>query len=269
MYNKNNFKNKNNFIIERFKNGWKIRSVKDSDQSSTCSVKSIAFKTFLLFCLSFLSCIFTHLIFNYWINKTVISKITKLYYIKRIMVCCIVAQIAISIATFFSSLKHQKKISISMSIIDGISIYFFFYLLNYHFYNVGQACCLAIVATAILFMSVHLIYKLNIIKVNRYKWRMILFACAFTLILTELIASWVLKISYKHPLYLFLIGGSLFFASITLLRDFDDMNTLVSYQIHKDHEWIIALGFYLNIIYIFINIIRLLMATGFLKERES
>jgi uncharacterized YccA/Bax inhibitor family protein len=273
MINNNNNNNrsffkKNNFIIEEIKNS---RTFSGSPKQ-TCSFRSISIKTVFLFLFTLMSslCSFSCLVY---LIKNINSQETlskTMFFIKTTLLFCVVLQFILIIYSNFLSLKYQKIISIMFSSLEGITLGFLLAFLKIQYSNFSEGIILAVLSTIMLFITVHFLYFNGLIKVdNRLRIFTMISFLILAIIQTFMHFMNMTTNYYSNPLFLLISICFLILGCITLATDFDDANFIVSQKVHKDNEWKVALGFNLNLIFIFIQCIRILLALGFFKEKNN
>ncbi|WBL31272.1 Bax inhibitor-1/YccA family membrane protein [Candidatus Phytoplasma sacchari] len=267
---------KNNYIIENIKNKSKSKNVYENNikKEKICSLKSIALKTFILFCYTISSVFISFIILNYLLNKN------YMVYPKTLfigLVCFSLIQIPLFILSVKTNLKNQKIISKSIACLQGGSLGFFLHFLKIIYINLSHGVILAFLSTVTLFLIVHFLYYNNIITVNN-KFRVFVIVSFFIISMIMIIISLIQRYSglfnnsmvfTSRPLFLFISLFCLILGCMSLATDFDDANFIVSQKLHKDNEWLVALGFHLNLIYIFIQCIRILIELGFFESRNK
>lgn len=205
-------------------------------------------------------------------NITSISKIN--IFIKTVFLSCFLIELILFFLSNIVSLQYQKTIAISIALTEGITLGFFLNLLKLYYSNFMYGIAFAFISTIMLFMIVHLLYTNNIITVNN-KFRMFFIISLLILFITKLLLN--LISSYSNNSQDMFINEQIFFifsicflilGCMSLALDFDDANFIVSQKIHKDNEWRVALGFHMNLIYIFIQCIILLIKLGFFKKKN-
>ncbi|WCA22326.1 Bax inhibitor-1/YccA family membrane protein [Candidatus Phytoplasma oryzae] len=265
---------KNNYIIEDMKlKSQEIYSNYSSTKKKSCSLNSIALKTLFLFCCTALGILISDiLLFRYM--KMNINKSNSYSFISILLISCSLIQCFLFILSNKISLNYQKIIATIIAFVEGITLSCFFNLLKMYYSNLIYGIILAFFSTIALFLIVQFLYINNIITVNN-KFKVFAIVSCLILILTQFIINIFLyfthfQISRTNNLFFLIVSLCfLIMGCMNLAIDFDDANFIVSHQLHKDNEWRIALGFHMNLIFIFIRCILILIELGFLKKDSN
>ncbi len=142
---------------------------------------------------------------------------------------------------------------------------------------------IAISATLIIFGVMLLLYSNGIIKVNKLYMRIVIAMgiCALFLVISTLIISLVMYNSMAanetvssmgFSTYLWMMIGVeaflLIYGVITLALNFEEANQVVKNGCSKSAEWSVALGMEISLIYIYIEIIRLIIYIAILSRKD-
>ena len=144
-----------------------------------------------------------------------------------------------------------------LGIISGIVAYFYD----------RELVQMALVGTFGVFAGMLFLYSTGIIRVGSFFRRFM-----YSMVIGLLISSIVLLImslsgvSYFYDFYVFIIIISVVISSLYLLVDFDSITNYVQSNAPKEYEWSLAIGLATTIVWVYINILRLLVIIG---NRES
>ncbi|TVY12274.1 Bax inhibitor-1/YccA family membrane protein [Candidatus Phytoplasma pini] len=224
---------------------------------TTCTHLSIFVKTLFLFLLVFVSGLFAFFLSPETIS---ISAMTKIGILSLIQFFLIIIR---------CSKKYFRRIAIFYSLIEGVNFGFILRLLNYHYSNIFFISIIALLSICLLFIIIHSLHAYNIIEVNN-KTRIFLSISLFILFIIYVLQIVFLSKSLEHSFLGLLISGfGLFIACLTLAVDLEDSRYIVQQRLSKEYEWRIAMGFLITFVFMFWQIIQILIRLGFLKEREE
>ncbi len=124
----------------------------------------------------------------------------------------------------------------------------------------------ALMATGGVFVAMLLLYKSGIIRVGP-TFRRIMYSLLLGVMFTYLflfIFSMFGSFNMTSNLYLFVVIASAGIASFFLLIDFDNISELVESGADKQYEWVFSLSLILTIVWLYIELLKLL---AILRER--
>lgn len=173
-----------------------------------------------------------------------------------LIVASIVAMLAV-IATrklpqfgIVTSIVYAVCEGVFLGIISGIVAYFYG----------GELVQMALVGTFAVLTGMLFLYATGIIRVgSRFKKFM------FSMVLGLLVSSLVIfvmslsGVSYFYSFYVVIIVISVIVSSLYLLVDFDSITKYVESNAPKEFEWSLAIGLATTIVWVYFNILRLLV----------
>lgn len=219
--------------------------------SEAASVKGVALKTFILLGIALLSALFS---ITYGLN-VVLNPAILLVFLLGGFICCIVGQ---------SSPRAAKTCGIIYAICEGSMLG----LLSFVFEAAYSGIILsAVLITFTIFGVMLLLYTTEVVKVNG-KFMKIMYTIGFTMLIMSLIYFISALISPNNILIttltqntgllvlvsLFIIG----YGAFMLAMDFEQVKRVVANGYDKRYEWMTALGLMLTIVWIYVEVIRLL-----------
>lgn len=215
------------------------------------SVKGVALKTTILLAIAVLS---GFLAINYGsvIYENIVIYLAVLF---GALICGIVGQ---------TNPNAAKVCSVIYAICEGILLG----LVSFIFEGIVSGIVLsAVLVTATIFGVMLLLYSTNIIKVNKRFVKVmsaigiaIILVSLFTL-LSNLIApnNAMITAYYQNPGLMILVSGILLvYGAFMLAIDFEQVNTIVKHGFDKKYEWTAALGLMVTIVWIYVEVLRLL-----------
>lgn len=234
-----------------------FRSVENTESktySNAASYFGISIKTGILFLTIVLSGIFA----NYLLKNNVEALATIL------AVSGITALISVIIATIF--VRVAMPFSILYAAAEGIALGTLTILLDSMFPGIALT---AITATIVIFGIMLMLYSFRVIRVTQ-RFRKMMYAILLGILVFSILAAIIAPIRTLFSqnaglailLSLFIIG----YGAFMLMLDFDRAEMIVSNGADKKYEWTVALGLTITIIWIYVEILRLIVI---LKGRDN
>lgn len=223
----------------------------------TCEFTTIGMKTVFLFLCTFLTAFLSYGLSSI-LSKEESSKIFGILFIFAFF-----TKIYLLFKLSFNSVEKHKKLVIIFALLEGITIGKLVFILKDFSSNAFSMILLSFLTTGILFMVSHFLYSTNLIKVNQ-KFQLCLTAVSITLFFLILF-SILSKISFNWPITLF----SLVFGFMMIFSDLKNAEFIVTNKFSKEYEWTVAFGFHMTFIFLFIQVIRLLLLLGFFQEKNN
>lgn len=225
------------------------RSASYSDATSA-SYAGITLKTFILFAIAVLS------------GYLSLTYIPLNNYMTVLIVSAIVAFIAVLVGT--RSVTLAMPAAVVYAAAEGVVLGMFTLLAEAF---VPGAAMAAVVATATIFLVMLFLYSSRIIRVTtRFRKVMysILFGILFFFILSgvfQLITgnSFMMTDGSFNNLSLVITGFMIIYGAFLLTLDFDRAESIVSSGADKRYEWVVSIGLMVTIIWLYIEILRLLI----------
>lgn len=225
------------------------RSATYSDTMSA-TYAGITLKTFILFAVAVLS------------GYVSLTYIPLENYITVLVISAIVAFISVIVGS--RSVTLAMPAAFTYAAAEGVVLGMF--TLIAEMYAPGAATA-AMVATAAIFFVMLFLYSSRIIRVTtRFKKVMysILFGILFFFIFSGLIQlftgySFMMTDGTFNNLSIVVTGFMIIYGAFLLTLDFDRAESIVSSGADKRYEWIVSIGLMVTIIWLYIEILRLLI----------
>jgi len=197
---------------------------------------------------------------------TVISGFLSIYIPVNVLeplliVSGIVAFIAVIVSMFKPKLSMLAGIvySVSEGILYGIVTYY----LNQFFPGVGAT---AMMGTAVVFVVMLVLYNTGLLRGSALL-RKIVIGSLISMLVGTLVVSimsltnpvFLVELANNFGLALFISIFSVVLGAFMLTLDFNRADQVIAMGLGKEYEWAAALGFMITLIYIYINILRLLV----------
>ena len=164
--------------------------------------------------------------------------------------------------------KTAKFLAVPYAIFEGLSIGSLSIMLMYALggNDAGMLLGLALFITISIFLVGAILYSTGIVKVTT-KFRRLMFIMLIGLVISTTFIS-IISI-FSSTFYMLFMGDSsisilitiisILVASFYTLISFDNANNIVKSDLDKDYEWYASFGIVLNIIWLFYEILRLLL----------
>lgn len=221
------------------------------------TAKGIGLKTILLVGITILSVFFS----VKFIPAS--SPVSFILYI-GIIIANFVCQIVI-----YRNVNLAKKLSIVYAILEGLLLGIIIGTLAHFLGNTGFVISgLALVATIAIFFAASILYTTGVIKAgNKLRSFMFvfligsIFVSLFVALFSLIFRSAFLEFYNSFGLTLMLIVSIIMVlsASIYVVISLDNAAIIVSNEADKKYEWLAAYGILINIIWLYIEVLRLLM----------
>lgn len=181
--------------------------------------------------------------------------------IERLMGIIGVASIAGFIAVLISifSVRFAAPFSMLYAFAQGITVGTLTLIVEGYLPGTGT---IAMVATAIIFGVMLLLYSIKAIRVTP-KFRIMMFGIIITILIFSIMSIFIQPLNdlfYGNSVASIVISVFLIiYGAFMLTLDFDRAKTMVEYGADKRTEWQIAVGLLVTIIWIYVEILRLLV----------
>ncbi|MDV3167143.1 MAG: Bax inhibitor-1/YccA family protein [Vigna little leaf phytoplasma] len=251
-----------NYITEKIKTQYQTETTTDA---LVCAKKTIIQKTVGLLSLSFLtSCTIFILLKGLNFDDLTASTMVLLglFYI--------FISVFLGILLFwlhrFSS-RFQKYYALFFAGHEGLG----FGLMAFHFYLYYQNSFIGIVlalgGTLVLIITVYTLYIKNILRVDqKFKFLTLLFVILWSICLIIYAILEFFKV--ENPIFFLTILFLQFFSTILFLaNDINDAEYLVTQRFPQKYEWLMAFGFHMTLINMFLHFLRLLEFCGFFRKK--
>ncbi|PQP79570.1 hypothetical protein C6B37_01580 [Candidatus Phytoplasma phoenicium] len=226
----------------------------------TCEFTTIGMKTVFLFLCTFLTAFL-----SYGLSFVLQGTNAKPKIFFTLFIFSFVTQIYLLFKLSSNEVKKHKKIVIIFALLQGISIGEIVFVLNKYYSNVFSMILLAFLTVGILFMVSHFLYSTNLIKVNQ-KFQLCFTAASITFFFILLFSKFI-QLSHFILIPITLFG--LVLGCMMIFSDLKNAEFIVANKLSKEYEWTVAFGFHMTFIFLFMQIIRLLLLLGFFQERNN
>src|SRR5690606_37691630 len=173
----------------------------------------------------------------------------------------IVAFIAVIISMFKPRIAMFAGIlySISEGLLYGIVTLY----LNQAFPGIGAT---AMMITAVVFVVMLVLYNTGLLRGSALL-RKIVIGSLISMLVGTLILSimsltnpvFVVELANNFGFALFISIFAVVIGAFMLTLDFDRADQVIAMGLGKEYEWVVALGFMITLVYIYVNILRLLV----------
>ena len=127
---------------------------------------------------------------------------------------------------------------------------------------------LAVLITVGIFIAMLVLYSTKLIVAST-RFRRVMYGVSFSILAVFLVVGiasifdggviwFTLFGDVNSPLVLFISLLFVFYGAFMLVINFDNANMLVSRGVDKKYEWVVSLGLIVSIIYIYVQVLRLL-----------
>jgi uncharacterized YccA/Bax inhibitor family protein len=180
-------------------------------------------------------------------------------YMTMLFVSMIIAFIAVIVAS--RSPRLAMPMSIVYAISEGMLLGFITAIANAY---APGAPYLAVIATGSIFFVMLFLYSSRIIRVTS-RFRKIMFGTLIAILIFFIMTGLLSLFTDVNNLFYdstFGIGLSIFlivYGALMLTLDFDRAEAIVSMGADKNYEWMVSIGLMVTIIWIYIEILRLIM----------
>lgn len=176
--------------------------------------------------------------------------------IGTLLASAIIAMIAV-IATrklpqfgLVTSIVYGVCEGVFLGIVSGIVAYFYG----------GELVQMALIGTFGVVAGMLFLYTTGIIRVGSF-FRRFMYSMVFGLLIASLVLFIMsfTGVTYFYDFYVAIVLISVVMSSLYLLVDFDSITRLVSSNAPKEFEWSLAIGLATTIVWVYINLLRLLV----------
>ncbi|MDY0277153.1 MAG: Bax inhibitor-1/YccA family protein [Acholeplasma sp.] len=230
-----------------------FRSVENSQSGATeygATYTGISIKTGILLLVSVLSALFAANLIKTNQLETVITILA---------VTGIAAFISVLLATFIPRLAMPFSMLYSAAIGFELGVLTVLVELLFPGQGIGQT---AIVATMVIFGVMLALYSFRIVRVTNgfVKFMLaVMFAILIFSLLSFIIPSIGNLFANNFALGVGLVGFLILYGAFMLMLDFNRAEAMVTAGVDKRYEWSVALGLMVTIVWIYVQVIRLLI----------
>lgn len=233
-----------------------FRISRDQEMTSTtqASYLGITFKTGILIILALVSGIFSAILLKNGDNG-----------IYAILSASVVASfVSVLIASFSARLAAPFTILYALS--EGVMLGVLTAIANIFAPGVGS---IAGVTTAVIFVVMFALYSTNRFRVTP-KFRRVMFGSLISILIVSIIMS-IFRATFftgEFPIPLLIVISLLLiiYGAFMLTLDFDHAARIVESGADKKYEWRVSLGLLLSIVWIYVQIVRLLVLIAARKD---
>lgn len=228
------------------------------DEVNCASYKGITVKTFILLGISAL----VGAMVAFYFPEIVENNFSAFYV--TLMISSIVGFISVIVGR--ASETKAKYASVIYAICEGLFLGTLTTIVNAY---VEGAATIAIFSTLIIFAVMLTLFSTGILRVGT-KFRRFCFSFtlgAIAIVLFMSISSLFIDYSQYLSLLIIIEAFLLIYGAITLGLNFAEAQAVVERGASKDAEWSVSLGLMVSVIYIYIEILRLLYLVYRLKDR--
>lgn len=214
------------------------------------SYKGIAIKTFILLAIAAIVALVTAI----YLPQILENNPMKLYV--ALFISMIIGTISVFVGR--TSYRAAKYASVIYVVCEGLFLGVLSAIVEE--YAPGVAT-IAIFSTLIIYTIMSILFFSGILRVGT-KFRRFVFAfamCAISLVLFISLFTLFAGPIQNMGLLLIIEGVLLLYGVFTLMLNFDEAKHVVSYGTDKKAEWSVALGMSVSLIYIYIQLLRILM----------
>lgn len=229
----------------------------------TATYKSIIIKGSILSLLLIVSAVITTIFLNQYVMENGFNNIF------------IIISVVLSIVGFISVLVSNFKVNLAkyLSFVYILCQGYIIGLLNTVVYNVTESPVIGLTAgfsTLVVFLVMLFLHSIKAIRVTN-NFRKVLFTLLISFILISIITTIIYFVTgqtFSQALGLtpqaqlgVAIGINVFviiLASLFLLLDFNNAQTIVNYGLTKDYEWLFLIGLFVTLVWLYTSIVRLL-----------
>jgi len=228
------------------------------DEAEHATIKGVAIKTSVLLGLTIAIAVITAI----FMPKIINNEQSLAAFIIVLVVAAIVGFISVIVGRL--SERAAKYAGVIYSACEGLALGAVTCICELAFPGVGY---IAVSATVVIFGVMLLLYNVGILR-SGSKIRKALIAIAFAglaLALVTTIVILIMNIAGKTfdmsilPILIAIEAFFLLYGVITLIFNFDEAVGIVQMGASKNAEWCVALGLQVSLIYIYIEILRLLV----------
>lgn len=130
----------------------------------------------------------------------------------------------------------------------------------------------AVAVTFAVFAFLLIVYSTGLFKVGfgfRKMVYTVMIGLLFGYLILFILSLFKLNILFESPGVMLAISAFfVILASFNLLIDFDDCKRAVTYGLSKEYEWVLSLGLLVSIVWLFVEILRLLLILASRSRKE-
>lgn len=229
-------------------------------ETSVATTKGIGIKTIMLVGLTFISALLAiAFITANNFNNLADARVLITY------IVCGIATFVLQIIICFSPLK-AKYLSIPYAIVEGLSLGVLVGILEFALPGEGlQIAGLALIVTVAMFFAATILYTTGIIKVGAF-FRGFMMTVLTGVVIVSLIGFivWIfspatMAMYYSSPLAIGIGVIMVIISSLYVVISLDNAAKMVQMGLDKRYEWLASYGILINIVWLFLEVLRLLM----------
>lgn len=214
--------------------------------ASVATYKGIALKTLILFIVTVAAAV----------SVPFLAQIAPNLVITLISVASIVSFIAVIVGTM--SVEMAPSMSIVYAVFQGLLLGLISWLLEGLVQNIVIS---ALTGTAVIFIVMMVLYYTGVVKTST-RLRKVLLGSLIAIIISSLILSIVNIqtgiLNQNFGLQIVVSAVMIILGAIMLMFDFERADTIVASQLPKAYEWQVSLGFMITLVWIYVEMLRLL-----------
>lgn len=225
-------------------------------RSDAASYTGIGIKTGILLLLTVLGGGFA-----WWLlTQAIAGDVEKLNTVFTILgVAGITSLISVLIASFIP--RVAMPFSILYAIAQGFSLGTLTFSVELMFPE-SNIAFLAVVITVVLFGVMLALYSSRIIRATG-RFRKIMYAGIITILISSILVALIPSLNNlfvaNTPLAILISLFLILYGAFMLVLNFDQAETIVNYGADKNYEWTVSLGLMITIIWIYVEVLRLLI----------
>ena len=221
------------------------------DEVDRATVKGIIFKTVILLLLAATSATMLFIFLPDMLSDS--SKVAPFY---GLLIASAIVALICGIAGRFET-KATKYLAVIYSLAEGITVGFLTRLVEYY---VPGAGVIALSATFAIFAVVLVLYSVGILRATTRMMGIFIAIMigALLLSITSFIAWFFVS---DHTYYMICIAVEVLFlieGVISLVFNFSEADSVIKAGCSKNAEWCVSLGLTISLVYIYIDILRLI-----------
>ncbi len=233
----------------------RVQRETESVQGYGASYKGIIIKTTMLLLITVAS----------GIGSLFLAAFSPTVYIAILIIASIMAFVSVMVASF--SPRLAPAFSVVYAVCEGVilGIITLLYAASFPETNIVG---LAVLITIGIFIGMLVLYSTKLIVAST-RFRRVMYGISFSILAVFLVVGiasffdggkmwFTLFGDVNSPLVLFLSLLLVLYVAFMLVINFDNANMLVSNGVDKKYEWVVSLGLIVSIVYIYVQVLRLL-----------
>lgn len=233
----------------------RVQRETESVQGYGASYKGIIFKTVFLLLVTIAS----------GIGSLFLAAFSPTVYMVIFAISGILGFVSVMVASF--STRLAPAFSVVYAVCEGVilGIITLLYAASFPETNIVG---LAVLITIGVFIGMLVLYSTKLIVAST-RFRRVMYGISFSILAVFLVVGiasifgggviwFTLFGDVNSPIVLFLALLLVFYGAFMLVINFDNANMLVSQGVDKKYEWVVSLGLIVSILYIYVQVLRLL-----------